>query len=50
LAQPWLDTPNGKETLGVPVSHVVVAPIIVGVPNATPSAVPRKDPEIRWVG
>ncbi len=44
------DGPNGKETLGVPVSHVVVAPIIVGVPNATPPAVPRKDPEIRWDG
>ena len=50
LAQAWLDTPKGKETLGVPVSHVVVAPIIVGVPNTTPPTVPRKDPEIRWVG
>ena len=50
LAQAWLDTPQGKETLGVPVSHVVVAPIIVGVPNTTPPTVSRNDPEIRWVG
>ncbi len=50
LAQAWLDTPKGKETLGVPVSHVVVAPIIVGVPNTVPPTVPRKNPEIRWVG
>ena len=28
---------NGKEALGVPVSHVVVAPIIVGVPNVHPT-------------
>jgi len=49
LAQAWLDTPNGKETLGIPDSHVVVAPIIVGVPGTVAPAVPRKAPEVRWI-
>jgi nitroreductase len=50
LAQAWLDTPIGKETLGIPDSHVVVAPIIVGFPVTTPPSVPRKDPEVHWIG
>jgi len=50
LAQAWLDTPNGKETLGIPAFHVVVAPIIVGLPGTTAPAVSRKAPDVRWVG
>ena len=50
LAQAWLDTPQGKQTLRVPDPHVVVAPIIVGIPRTTPPAVPRKDADVRWIG
>jgi nitroreductase len=50
LAHAWLDSPKGKEMLGVPDSHVVVAPIIVGIPGTTPPVVPRKHPDIRWIG
>ena len=50
LAQAWLDTPKGKETLGIPDSHVLVAPIIVGLPGTVAPAVPRKAPEVRWIG
>jgi nitroreductase len=50
LAQAWLDTPKGKEALGIPASHDVVAPIIVGFPGTASPAVPRKAPDVRWVG
>jgi len=50
LAQAWFDTPTGKEALGFPHSYVVVAPIIVGIPAAAPPPVPRKAPEVRWIG
>jgi len=36
--------------LGVPPAYLPVAPIIVGHPQAVPPAVPRKPPEIRWIG
>ena len=50
LAQTWLGTPAGKATLGLPPSYVPVAPIIVGHPKSAPPAVPRKEPEIKWIG
>jgi len=50
FAQSYLNTPAGKQGLGLPESWVQVAPIIVGHPSAVPAAVPRKQPEIRWVG
>jgi nitroreductase len=50
LAKAWLDTPTGKETLGIPDAHVVVAPIIVGIRGTVAPAVPRKAPEVRWIG
>ncbi|MGA8170561.1 MAG: nitroreductase [Methylocystis sp.] len=50
LAQAWLDTPTGKDALGIPRSHVLIAPIIVGIPAAAPPTVPRKAPEVHWVG
>jgi nitroreductase len=49
FAQSYLNTPGGKHALGIPDSWVPVAPIIVGSPRAQPGAVPRKEPEIRWV-
>jgi len=32
------------------VEHVPVAPIIVGYPRDVPPPVPRKAPEVRWIG
>jgi nitroreductase len=49
FAQAWLRTPEGKALLGLPPSYLPVAPIILGHPNAVPSSVSRKKPEIRWV-
>ena len=50
FAQAWLGTPEGKMALGLPANYVPVAPIIVGHPKSAPPPVPRKEPEIRWVG
>lgn len=50
FAQAWLGTPEGKAALDLPQSYVPVAPIIVGHPKSTPSPVPRREPEIRWIG
>ena len=49
FAQSYLNTPLGKQHLGLPPSWVPVAPIIVGHPKAMPAPVPRQEPEIRWV-
>jgi len=50
FAQGYLNTAEGKKALGLPAAWVTVAPIIVGHPKALPAPVPRKEPEIRWVG
>jgi len=50
FAQSFLNTPEGREILGLPPAWVPVAPIIVGHPKAVPASVPRKEAEIRWVG
>jgi nitroreductase len=50
FAQYYLNTPEGKQALGLPPGSVAVAPIIVGHPKAPVPAVPRKEPVIRWVG
>jgi len=50
FAQSFLNTPDGKNALGLAAAWVPVAPIIVGHPKAVPPPVPRKGPEIRWVG
>ena len=50
FAQTWLGTPEGKATLELPPSYVPVAPIIVGHPKSALQPVPRKEPEIRWIG
>jgi nitroreductase len=50
FAQTWLGTPEGKAALNLPAAYVPVAPIIVGHPKSAPPPVPRKEPEIRWVG
>jgi nitroreductase len=50
FAQSYLNTSAGKRALGLPDSWVPVAPIIVGHPKSPTAAVPRKEPEIRWIG
>ena len=50
FAQSFLNTPDGKNALGLPGAWVPVAPIIIGHPKAPPPPVPRKRPEILWVG
>ena len=50
FAQSWLASAAGKALLGVPSGYLPVAPIIVGHPEGATPAVPRKPPEIRWVG
>jgi nitroreductase len=50
FAQSFLNTPEGKNALGLPAAWVPVAPIIVGIPQAAPGPVLRKEPEIVWLG
>jgi nitroreductase len=50
FAQGFLNTSEGKKMLGLPPACIAVAPIIVGRPTALPAPVPRKEPEIHWVG
>ena len=50
FAQGFLNTSDGKSALGLPATSVPVAPIIVGHPKSKVAPVPRKEPEIRWVG
>jgi nitroreductase len=50
FAQGWLGTPDGKAALDLPAAHLPVAPIIVGHPASEPPAVPRREPNIRWIG
>jgi len=49
-AQGYLNTPAGKDALGLPATCVPVAPLIVGHPAAVPAPVARREPEIRWIG
>jgi nitroreductase len=50
FAQGYLNTPEGKEFVGLPAAWVPVAPIIVGTPKAAAAPVSRKDPQILWLG
>lgn len=50
FAQIWLETAEGIAALGLPATSMPVAPIIVGHPKSLPLPVPRKQPEIHWIG
>ena len=50
FAQGWLGTTEGRAALNLPAAYVPVAPIIVGHPKAAPPPIPRKEPEIHWIG
>jgi nitroreductase len=50
FAQSYLNTAEGKKLLGLPTLCVPVAPIILGYPKSPTPPVPRKEPEVRWIG
>ncbi|MBS1240036.1 MAG: hypothetical protein H6R45_742 [Proteobacteria bacterium] len=50
FAQGWLETAEGKAALGLPASHLPVAPIIVGHPLHVAPPTVRKKPDVRWIG
>ena len=50
FAQSWLGTADGRRELELQADSVPRAPIIVGYPQGQPAAVPRREPEIRWIG
>lgn len=50
FAQTWLQTPEGMAELDLRAGYLPVAPIIVGRPNTTTAAVPRKPAQIHWIG
>ena len=50
FAQSWLATPEGKMALKLPPAYQPVAPIIIGHPREITPPIPRKQPEIRWIG
>jgi nitroreductase len=50
FAQSFLNTPGGKQALDLPAAWATVAPIVVGYPKTAAPPVPRKEPQVRWVG
>jgi nitroreductase len=50
FAQAYLGTPAGKALLRLPSTCVPVAPIIIGVPRGPAPPIPRKKPEVIWLG
>jgi nitroreductase len=50
FAQDWLATSEGKAAIGVPQPSTPVAPIIIGYPEFEPAPVPRREPDIVWIG
>ncbi len=50
LAQGYLNTPEGKRLLGLAAESTPVAPIAVGHPRAVPIDVPRRNPDVHWIG
>jgi len=51
FARPWLNEPEAKAELGLPLDHHPVAPIILGHPGPTQTEVhPRRAPPILWIG
>lgn len=50
FAQAWLGTDEGRAALQIPESWLPVAPIIIGHPKSPSSIVPRRAPDVRWIG
>ena len=49
LAQEWLGTPEGRQSLNLASGCLPVAPIIVGHAKTKPVTVPRRQPQIHWL-
>jgi len=49
FAQAYLQTPQGKATVGLAEATVPVAPIIVGHPAGWMPAVPRRPAQVHWI-
>ncbi len=49
FAQAWLNTPDGLAAIELSPAQRVVAPIIVGYPQAALPLVARRQPDIRWI-
>lgn len=50
LAQPYLATDEGRRAVGLPETHVPLAPIVVGQERGKAQPAPRNPPDIRWIG
>lgn len=50
FGRPWLNLPETRVELGLPHDYHVVAPIVLGFPQAWPPSHERNAPEIHWVG
>jgi len=48
FAQRWLETDEGRQTLGFSTGEQAIAPIIVGHPKEAVEAVSRRKPRVRW--
>lgn len=48
FAQRWLETVEGRAALGFADGEQAVAPIIVGHPKTSATAVERRKPRVRW--
>lgn len=49
-ALPWLDSPDGRDALGIPADYRPLAPIILGRPSAAPPSPGRFAPRVHWIG
>jgi nitroreductase len=49
LARPWLNLPSTKAELKIPEHYQVVAPIVLGYPQAWPAGHERNPAEIIWL-
>lgn len=49
LAQPWLNSAEGKARLNIPSQAQVIAPIALGYPKAMPPAASRKPLAVNWL-
>ena len=49
LAQDWLNSPEGKEAISLPVGERVVAPLVVGYASKEPHQVSRRKAGVTWI-
>jgi nitroreductase len=49
FSQTWLNGRDGRAMLDIPISHHVVAPIVIGYPKTPATPVQRRAPDIVWI-